>query len=77
MSQVADDGVGMEDHVRARIFDPFFTTKMGARRHYGMNIVHGIVTCILGAGSRMAPPGVGSQGFASCSQRIASGASRV
>ena len=75
---VADDGVGMEDHVRARIFDPFFTTKMGrGGTGLGMNIVHGIVTRILGGQITVhSTPGAGSQ-IRVLFPRIASGASSV
>lgn len=45
---VADDGIGMDESVRARVFDPFFTTKLGrGGSGLGMNIVHSIVTRIL------------------------------
>lgn len=60
---VEDDGMGMNDEVRARIFDPFFTTKMGrGGTGLGMNIVHGIVTQVMGGHITVhSQPGSGSR----------------
>lgn len=46
---VADDGSGIAaEHLR-RVFDPFFTTKLGkGGSGLGLNIVHNIVTSVLG-----------------------------
>ncbi len=60
---VADNGIGMNEAVRARIFDPFFTTKMGrGGTGLGMNIVYGIVTRVMGGQITVqSTPGEGSR----------------
>lgn len=49
-----DDGVGISPENLRRIFDPFFTTKLGRDGSgLGLNIVHNIVTGILGGEIRV------------------------
>ncbi|MFT3735663.1 MAG: ATP-binding protein [Rhodocyclaceae bacterium] len=44
-----DDGIGIEAANLGKIFDPFFTTKLGKKgTGLGLNIVHNIVTGVLG-----------------------------
>ncbi|WP_158240577.1 ATP-binding protein [Telmatospirillum siberiense] len=46
---VADDGVGILPEHRSHLFEPFFTTRFGqGGSGLGLNIVHGIVTHVLG-----------------------------
>jgi two-component system, NtrC family, sensor kinase len=58
----ADDGVGMDEKVRARIFEPFFTTKAGSGGSgLGMSIVYSIVSSVLGGRiSLQSKPGEGT-----------------
>jgi len=42
--RIKDNGVGMDDAVKAQIFDPFFTTKpVGEGTGLGLSIVMGIL----------------------------------
>lgn len=59
---VADDGVGIPRANLNRVFDPFFTTRLGAGGSgLGLNIVHNIVTGVLGGRVRIqSEPGQGT-----------------
>jgi signal transduction histidine kinase len=59
---VSDDGAGIAAGNLNRIFDPFFTTRMSeGRSGLGLNIVHNIVTTILGGKIHVdSAPGAGT-----------------
>ena len=59
---LSDDGAGIATANLNRIFDPFFTTRMSeGRSGLGLNIVHNIVTTILGGRIHVdSMPGVGT-----------------
>ena len=59
---ISDDGAGIASANLNRIFDPFFTTRMSeGSSGLGLNIVHNIVTTILGGKIHVdSMPGVGT-----------------
>jgi signal transduction histidine kinase len=59
---ISDDGAGIASGHLNRIFDPFFTTRMSeGSSGLGLNIVHNIVTTILGGKIHVdSMPGVGT-----------------
>lgn len=44
----SDNGAGIPSQNLGRVFDPFFTTKFGTSSGLGLNIVHNLVTYVLG-----------------------------
>lgn len=56
--RVEDDGHGIPPALHGRIFDPFFTTKLGhGGSGLGLNIVHNILTNVLGGTIRVESDG--------------------
>jgi len=58
---IEDDGIGMDDAIRARIFEPFFTTKGPAGTGLGLPIVAGIVDAHGGSIEIESSPGRGTR----------------
>lgn len=60
--EVRDDGNGIAEDAQRRIFDPFYTTRLGrGGSGLGLNIVHNLVTHVLGGGiTVVSAPGQGT-----------------
>ena len=58
--ELADNGSGMSEDVRARIFDPFFTTKEEKGRGIGLSVAHGIISRHNGQIAVESQPGKGT-----------------
>lgn len=69
--QVIDNGIGMEDEVRARAFEPFYSTKGSGGTGLGLSTVYGIVSNAGGTIDIVSAPGKGCQirvSLPSCNQ---------
>lgn len=58
--EVVDDGIGMNEEIKARMFEPFFTTKGAAGNGLGLAMVYGIVSRHHGTIEVATTPGVGT-----------------
>ena len=58
--EVADNGIGMTEDVKARMFEPFFTTKGVSGNGLGLSMVYGIVSRHQGAVEVDTGPGAGT-----------------